>query len=148
MESVYGSDITVLNAVVGDGSGDLGPDSYVQNDPSCGERWFTFSFNEVPITSVSFDWAVDKSAFHALAAFVDDDDEDEEFIDIFSEDWKWRRSGKSGTIYFDSPVRTLKFTRSFFGKIQLDNLCVRPVPEPATVCLLGLGGLVFLRKRR
>lgn len=78
MESVNGSDITVLNTVVGDGSGDLGPDSYVQNDPSCGERWFTFSFNEVPITSVSFDWAVDKSAFHALAAFVDDDDDDDD----------------------------------------------------------------------
>jgi len=97
---------------------------------------------------VSFDWAVDKNAFHALAAFVNDDDDDEEFIDIFSEDWKWRRSGKSGTIYFDSPVRILKFTRSFLGKIQLDNLCVTPVPEPATVCLLGLGGLVFLCKRR
>jgi len=148
MESIYGSDITVLNAVARKGNRELGPDSYVQNNPGRGEPWFSFSFNEVPITSVSFDWAVDKSAFHVLAAFVDDEDEDEEFIDIFSEDWKWRRSGKSGTIYFDSPVKTLKFTGSFLGKIQIDNLCVTPVPEPATVFLLGLGGLFFICKRR
>jgi len=148
MESVYGSDIKVKHAIVDDDAGLLGPDSFIQNKPSSGKNWFSISFNERPITAVSFDWAVEEDTFHALAAIVGDDDDDVEFIDIFSENWRWRASGKSGTIYFDSPVKTLKFNSSFLGKIQLDNLCVRPVPEPATVCLLGLGGLVFLRKRK
>jgi len=148
MESVYGSDIKVKHAIVDDDAELLGPDSFIQNKPSSGKNWFSISFNEHPITAVSFDWAVEEDTFHALAAIVSDDDDDGEFIDIFSEDWKWRASGRSGTIYFDTPVKTLKFNGSFGGKIQLDSLCVRSVPEPATVCLLGLGGLVFLCKRK
>jgi hypothetical protein len=30
----------------------------------------------------------------------------------------------------------------------LDNVSLTPIPEPATLCLLGLGGLALLRKRR
>ena len=146
MEGLYGSDIKVKHAIVDGDAGPLGPDSFLQNKH--GKHWFSISFNELPITSVSFDWAVDKSTFHALAQFVDGDNDDEEFIDIFSEDWQWQASGKRGTIYFDSPVKALKFTGSHTGRIELDNLCVSPVPEPATVCLLGLGGLFFLRKRK
>lgn len=148
MESVYGSDIKVKHAIVDDDAGLLGPDSFIQNKHSSGKQWFSISFKELPITAVSFDWAVEEDTFQALASFVSDDDGDEEFIDIFSENWKWRGSGNSGTIYFDSPVKTLKFNGSLGGKIQIDNLCVSHLPEPATVCLLGLGGLVFLRKRK
>jgi len=148
MESVYGSDIKVRHAIVDEDAGPLGPDSFIQNKPTPGKSWFSISFNELPITAVSFDWAVEESTFQALASFVSDDDDDEEFIDIFSENWKWRSSGNSGTIYFDSPVKTLKFNGSLGGKIQIDNLCVSHLPEPATVCLLGLGGLIFLRKRK
>ena len=148
MESVYGSDIKVKHAIADNDDGLLGPDSFIQNKPTSGQSWFSISFNELPITSVSFDWAVEDSTFQALASFVSDDEDDEEFIDIFSENWKWRASGNSGTIYFDSPVKTLKFNGSVGGKIQIDNLCVNHLPEPATVCLLGLGGLIFLRKRK
>jgi hypothetical protein len=34
----------------------------------------------------------------------------------------------------------------YIDQIVIDTICT--VPEPATVCLLGLGGLVLLRKRR
>lgn len=69
MENIYGSDITVNHGIVSDGiiPGILGPDHYIQTFPLLGSRWFSFSFNEVPITSVSFDWGVEASAFYAYA---------------------------------------------------------------------------------
>ena len=36
---------------------------------------------------------------------------------------------------------------SLSGAVQLDNLEISVVPEPATLCLLGLGGLLLRRKK-
>jgi hypothetical protein len=33
-------------------------------------------------------------------------------------------------------------------RFAMDNLSFNPVPEPTTICLLGLGGLMFGRKRK
>lgn len=138
MEDVYGSDITVTNGIVGNGiiPGCLGDDHYIQAGPNYGMYWFAFSFNEVPITTVSFDWAVELNAFHA---FADD-------VEFFSEGW-WS-SGSSGTISFDSPVTTLKFTDSNVWEIEVDNLAVTPLPKPATVSMLGIGGALMTLTRK
>lgn len=147
MENIYGSDITVTHGIVGDGviPGVLGPDHYIQTFPLLGSRWFSFSFNEVPITSVSFDWDIEASAFYAYA----DDAE------IFRHKFGLWSSGTTETFLFDTPVTTLKFRGSRIGlEIQIDNLtvtplnAVEPIPEPATVAMLGLGALVLLRKRK
>ena len=152
MEGIYGSDITVTHGIVGDGylNGPLGPDHYIQAGPSWGTHWFSISFNDVPITSVSFDWAVrpgwpDKEAFKAYA--------DNNLIFSIGAQKKWA-SGNTGTINFASlglpPVTTLKFTDSWTGEIEVDNLNVTPVPEPATLFLLGSGliGLAGLGRRK
>ena len=153
MEQIYGSDITVeagnpISGIVGNGlfNGPLGldeagndDDHYIQAGPSCDSHWFSFSFNEVPIIAVSFDWGARIDAFHAYA--------DGEMV-FSSVAWDFWTSGNSGTIYFDSPVTVLKFTDSFIGEIEVDNLCVTSIPEPATVCLLGLSGLILLGKRK
>jgi hypothetical protein len=96
---------------------------------------------------VSFDWGVRASAFYAYA-----DD-----VEIFSHKYSLCGSGTTETLFFDTPVTTLKFRGSClrFG-FGVDNLTVtpflepipEPVPEPATVTLLGLSALVLLRKRR
>ncbi|UCF43289.1 MAG: PEP-CTERM sorting domain-containing protein [Planctomycetota bacterium] len=144
MEGVYGSDITVVGGTVRDAlfggwiSGPLGDDNYVRAKGWCGPAEFSISFEEVPITSASFDSGVVFSSFYAYA-----DGEE-----IFREGWRCWGSDNSGTIYFDSPVTTLRFSnRCFWGEIEMDNLSVTPVPEPATVLLVGLGGLI-LRMRR
>ena len=139
MEDIYGSEITVDGGRVGTGwfKAPLGPDRYIFAG-FCGKHSFSFSFDEIPITSVSFDWGVRFDAFHAYA-----DD-----VEIFDERWHCWDSGNSGTIFFEHPVTKLEFTDSCFGDIEVDNLIVTPVPEPAAISLLGLGTLLMLRKPR
>ena len=147
MENVYGSDITVEGGIVGNGRfhGPLGQDEgdddhYIQAGPNHGTSWFSFSFNKLPITAVSFDWAVEANAFHA---YTDD-------VEFFSSGWGWWGSGNSGTTCFDSPVTVLKFTNSDIWEIEIDNLIVTSLPEPATISLLGIGCalMTLTRKRR
>lgn len=138
MEGIYGSDITVTDARAKTHffSGPLGNDKYIFSSPWLGRSRLSISFDEVPIISVSFDLGMIISSFSAFA-------DGEEF---FSEGWHCWYSDNSGTIHFDSPVTTLEFKDSCLGVVELDNLTVTPVPEPAGLLLLGLGCLV-LRKR-
>ena len=147
MEGIYGSDITVTHGIVGDGilHGPLGPDHYIQVGPSYGTHWFSISFNEVPITSVSFDWGVEYDRFHAYA----------DGVEFFSKGYGYWSYGNSGTYYFTSPVTTLKFSDGFLGAISIDNLNVTPasaapIPEPATLFLLGSGliGIAGIGRRK
>jgi hypothetical protein len=71
-------------------------------------------------------------------------------LEFFSSDWGWWGCGNSGTICFDSPVAILKFTDSDIWEIEIDNLIVTNLPEPATISLIGIGCamMIFTRKRR
>jgi len=147
MEGLYGSDITVVGGRVGN---DIMPgplhdfpgDHYIQTELGWKPHSFSLSFNEVPVVALSFDWGVRMGSFHAYA-----DDDEEEFFS--SEGWDWWTSGSSGTIFFETPVTTLKFTGScFLGEIEIDNLVVTRVPEPATILLLGIGGVLLTATRK
>jgi len=149
MEGLYGSEITVVGGRVGNGIipgplHDYPGDHYIQTGLCCQPHSFSFSFNEVPLIAVSFDWGVRMSSFYVYA-----DDDEEPFFS--SEGWDWWAWGNSGSIHFESPVNTLKFTGScFLGEIEIDNLVVTPIPEPATISLLAIGAalLFFTRTRR
>jgi hypothetical protein len=139
MEGLYGSDITVTGARAKTCffSGPLGEDTYIFATPWLGKSSLSISFNEEPITSVSFDLGM---IFSSFTAFADNQE-------ILGKGWRCWSSDNSGTINFDSPVTTLQFNDSCIGIIELDNLEVTTVPEPTMVLLLGLGTF-FLRKRK
>ncbi|MHC4460263.1 MAG: PEP-CTERM sorting domain-containing protein [Planctomycetota bacterium] len=139
MEDIYGSDITVTGAGMNTRFflGPLGYDKYIYASPWLGKSCLSISFDEDPITSVSFDLGMIISSFTAFA----------DGQEILRESWHFWFSDNSGTIYFDSPVTTLQFTDSCIGIIELDNLTVTPVPEPTSLFLLVLGA-VMLRKKR
>ncbi len=149
MEDIYGSDITVSGGLVGDGIfpgplHDYPGDLYIQAGPDWGTYSFSFSFEDHPITSVSFDWGVRLNAFHAYA----------DGVEIFSSPgwdcWTWGNSGIIDLLGINPDgITTLKFSDSYLGEIEVDNLIVTTaIPEPATISLLGfVGVLALLRKR-
>ena len=151
MEGIYGSDITVTNAT-SYGSGLL-PLVALYNYPSDryiadvgtlggGVHGFSISFNAVQITSVSFDWARGLDPFYAEA----------DGTPVFSDTGGLGGSGFSGPldlmILVGHAVTTLEFHDSGTGAVGIDNLTVTPIPEPATICLLGLGALSLIRRKR
>jgi len=160
MESVYGSDVTVIGGRVANwspgphgpfGPGPLGPDNYIQAGPDyCPSSWFSFSFNEVPITSSSFDWGTKLGVEGPIPLIVYSFDVLADDVGIFSIECGFDDlSGNTGALFFDSPITTLKFTVGPFAnfEIEVDNLMVTPIPEPATIALMGFGALGLVRKR-
>lgn len=145
MESIYGSEITVIGGIVGNGCfngplHDCAGDHYIQAGPGWGTYEFSFSFVAEPISSVSFDWGV---RFNRFRVFADN-------VEIFISPcgWDFWTSDSFQTV-FDSPVTTLTFRDSCLGEIEVDNLKVVPVPEPATISMLGIcGALAFISRRR
>jgi hypothetical protein len=138
MEGIYGSDITVGHAIVGNGIvpgvlHNYPSDRYLQNKPSGWKspNWLSITFVERPITAVSFDWGVELDAFHAEADGV-------EFFQAGFGVWS---SGSTGTVVFAAPVSTLVFHNTRLGEVQIDNLAVTPVPIPSAI-MLGSIGLV------
>ena len=53
-----------------------------------------------------------------------------------------------GTFTADGVTQDLRMQANGFGRSHANALLVREVPEPATMTLLGLGGLAALRRRR
>lgn len=153
MENIYGSDITVADCILGDGitACGCGLDLYLQ--PADPTQSFSISFEQVPITAVSFDYIAAPGTLLLYADGV------EVFIQAYACD-----AGNSGNIHFDTPVTTLTFDSSFSVPV-IDNLIVNNLletyqvrdnygetaphaPEPATVLLLGIGGAILLKTRK
>jgi hypothetical protein len=144
MEGLYGSAITVVGGTVRDWlipdvlRAPLGNDQYVRACDGWGTSSISISFDDVAITSVSFDYGVVSSSFYALA----------DGAVIFRQGWQGWGDDNTGTISFGSPVTTLTFMNDSPGEIEIDTLVVTPVPEPSVVVLLGLGAMMVRKRLR
>lgn len=151
MEGLYGSDITVDYASVGNDWAALGTgsDHYIYDSDS-GQHMFRISFNVVPITSVSFDWAREDDPFFAVA----DGAEGAPFFKDEGGPGGGSNNGTLATYTFASPVTRLLFRDGGNGRIGIDNLTVTyttgVIPAPGAILLgsIGVALVGWLRRRR
>ena len=159
MEDIYGSEITVINCVLGTNPTPVEDqlDSYIRLPDDLPEQWFAISFEQVPITAVSFDFFAADDSIQFYADGVE-----------FSVKNPDCCAGSSGFIHFDTPVTTLLFETSSAVMI-LDNIVITNLlnnnyrirnthtdqqlpavhnPEPATALLLGFGAMMLAVKKR
>jgi hypothetical protein len=142
MESTYGSDISVYGAYAwNDGGAPLWSypgDKYLQAGFGGSPYVISISFNTAPISEVSFDWGAWNTDFEFYA----------NGIKLFDSGYVvW--AGGHKTFNFMTPITLLEFKDSGTSFIGIDNLCVQPVPEPATMLLVGSGliGLAGMRRK-
>lgn len=124
MESIHGSDITVLNAIAGNGCCPAGTNSYI---------------GEAPFTTLSFDRIINTDSFHVYAisatgTFSFDSDE----LEFITQMWGCRLSENNAVTCFNPLTKTLLFTNPGFRRIQLDDLRVKPIPEQTAISLVCL----------
>jgi hypothetical protein len=168
MTYVYGDNtITVSGAEVRDNqdgdspqwSGHGSNDNFMRNDTGSGS--FSITFVDVPITSVEFlayifdttgpvDFGLDVyDSSNNLVGFTYSGGTSPTATGTGYLHWD-RNTGQfsSPLVSFNSPVTKLVFHDEGSEDIGIDNLTVTPIPEPATICLLGLGALSLLRRKR
>ena len=124
IESIHGSDVTVLNAIAGNGRSPAGTNYYI---------------HESPFTTLLFDRITNTDSFHiyvssATGTFSFDSDESE----FVTQMWSCRLSDNSTITCFGPLTKTLLFTNPGLRRIQLDDRRVKPIPEPAAVSLVCL----------
>ena len=59
----------------------------------------------------------------------------------------WAMGGDPNQLFQESPIAGLDLVRISAGQVPKDKL-IANVPEPATLALLSLGGLMMLRRKR
>jgi len=165
MTGEYGSSVTATGAAAWrnaetspldldwPGKSDLDQWLRTYGSASLTDGFFQISFDAIPITSVSGDFHVfvetEGSDFAVKAYDSSYGDRYNPNISALIAEQSWNDGTGSGVfdIDFSSPVTLLVFSDSGWYDIAVDNMQVTYVPEPGTILLLGLGGLLLRRRK-
>lgn len=148
MTAQYGSGVTVVGATTDDMAGGYIEGIHLIDTQTDGLHSFSISFDEVPISGVSFDWRRQQDEFVLDVMYTDGTWDYEVFWDRSPGSDGGSASGPGEWISFDSPfVSQLLFHDSNKGFIEIGNLVVSAVPLPGSVLLgafaVGLAGWKF-----
>jgi hypothetical protein len=94
-------------------------------------------------SGITFDWWTISSSILNMQAYDSDGNLVGSFLSPTGSD-------RHGTDTISGPIAYFTFTGSIGGYVQISTLNYTPVPvpEPATICLLGLGALSLIRRKR
>lgn len=165
MTSEYGSSVTATGAAAWrnaesspldlDWPGKTDTDQWLRTygSQSVTPGYFQISFDDVPITSMSGDFHVfvetggDDFVVRAYDSTYGDRYNPNSSALIAEQSWNFGTGSDVFDIDFSSPVSLLVFSDGGWYDIAIDNLTVTSVPEPATILLLGLGGILLRRRK-
>ena len=132
--NIYNWDKLDLNIITDNVIGLTQKNSPTCNVPDCVKSRFLSYFNEAPFTAVLFDRNTSIATSNAYAAFNNNSDESNILTQILS----YRQSDNKEITYIGSLATNSKFADSGLHRMQLTNLCKKPIPEPTAVSLVCL----------
>ncbi|OHB54414.1 MAG: hypothetical protein A2173_06680 [Planctomycetes bacterium RBG_13_44_8b] len=134
MNSIYGSDKPVLNAIADNVGSPSDTNSRTCNVIDYSKGCFPSYFNGTSIVTVSFEHVKNTDGCHPLATFAGDSNKLESVI----MNLRYRQSDNDKFAHIDSLARSFRFADLDLHRMQLTNLCIKPVPEPTAVSLVCL----------
>jgi hypothetical protein len=134
LSNTYNWDKLDLNIITDNIIGFTRTNSLICNVPDCVKSRFSSFLNEAPFTAVLFDRNTSIVTSNAYAAFNKNSNESNILTQILS----YRQSDNKGFIYIGSLATNSKFADTGLHRMQLTNLCKKPIPEPTDASLVYL----------
>ena len=134
LNDIYNGDKLAFNITANNVCGFSGENSFTRNAPDYSKRQFLSYFDKTPFTVILFDRDTSPATSQVYAAFSKDSDE----LNFITQILSCGQSDNKEINYIDSPATNLRFVDSSLCRMQLTNLCTKPIPEQTAASLVCL----------